>query len=573
MPLTPEEEKELAALEGGGLSPAEEAELAALEGRAPQSAAPYKSPGEGEGFLSDVKARVTDPNRWKAIAGMDSPAKPDMIAGNTPAVMPGAAAPKALNTLATFLNASAPKRIATGAGVGAASDPENPGMGALKGTGMAIGGEALSKFLSGAAGIPLVRKAGEWLGGGLARLSKETTRDYTANPKLAEELYGLNKHNPTELGNRAREQINRGVTTQYERESKPLLDKLGQKLAPTEIAVDPSQFKGTAAEPIINQSWAKRGQTVRVPGEPDVVKASPLKYEWQTEGHPQLVTPKVESSPLNYEYQPVGNKQLVAPETQFSPVRVDRTGYQPKILPDGPAQQVNPTIETDLMSRRPVPSQPQTELPEVTTQMYSRRSVPQEAVDFASVPRTKEVPAPLPDRVQMTGAQALAAKRAAQEAAQFKYNQNPEVYSAANDAEAIAGSNLRKAMENVAPDTVGINDQLEHATRMSGAAQRVAAKNPANILTDMETNAAVPMRTTREWLDAKGGTNLQQMAKSLGAGKEINKPLDNMLYDMITRPVGKGVLRMSSKLPTKGMDPELAEALSQLAQGKGRGNY
>ena len=145
-------------------------EMAQMEA-APQSAAPYKSPGEGEGFLSDVKARITDPNRWKAIAGMDSPAKPDMVAGSPPpvalptgAVAQGsswiakalgtdaprqavAKAPEAISKLANFLNASAPRRVAASAVQGAVTNPDDPLAGAAKSAAFSAGGETVAKLL------------------------------------------------------------------------------------------------------------------------------------------------------------------------------------------------------------------------------------------------------------------------------------------------------------------------------------------------------------------------------------------------------------------------------------------
>jgi hypothetical protein len=555
----------------------------AVPGEATAPTGPYQSPGESpeNGWLDNTKARVSDPNRWKALAGIKSPAKLDVVEGDAPTLAmpagngvraanwigkalqgeqaaPAVRAPQALDKLSQFLNFSAPRRIATGVAQGVATNPSDPVTGGLTGGGMAIGGEALSK------GVSLAKRGAVALGGKLSGVWPETARNYAKNPALAEELYGLNKSNPEALAERVREQARGAVGAAYDNESKPLLERLGQKVAPTELAVDPTQYKGTAAEPIIKQAWAKRGQTLKVPvSEPYQVQASPLNYEWKPTSHPQLVTPKVEASPLNMEYQSIGGKQLVSPEIQASPLKMDTTGYQRKSIPSKP-EQVNPTIETDLLSRRPVPSQPATELPEISVQMHERRSVPSEpqtTLEGLLDRGAQHVPAPMPDRVQLTGAQGLQAKRAMHEAAQFKFNQNPEVYSAANDADAIGGSNLRKALESVAPESAAINDQLEEAARMSGAANRTMSQNPSRFLGDSEAPGSVPMRSVRQWLDKHGGSGLEGMAKALSAGTEMNAPVDGLLRNLIAKPTGKALLRNSSRLET----PEIGAMLRQLA--------
>lgn len=127
---------------------------------APQSAAPYKSPGEGDGFLSDVKARISDPERWKAIAGMDSPAKQDAVSGSVPMAVPAAGLPAGALKLAEFLNASGPRRIAMGAAQGVVSDPEHPVAGGLKGAAMSAVPEGLGKFLKGSGDVAMQAAVG-----------------------------------------------------------------------------------------------------------------------------------------------------------------------------------------------------------------------------------------------------------------------------------------------------------------------------------------------------------------------------------------------------------------------------
>jgi hypothetical protein len=122
-------------------------DAATVEAAAP--AAPYQSPGEAteNGWLENTKARFTDPERYKAILGMESPAKTTAVTGAPPMAMPAAQAPAMLSKLAHFFNASAPRRAVAGAAQGAATDRENPLRGGAIGGLSSLLGDGLAKLL------------------------------------------------------------------------------------------------------------------------------------------------------------------------------------------------------------------------------------------------------------------------------------------------------------------------------------------------------------------------------------------------------------------------------------------
>jgi hypothetical protein len=367
----------------------------------PADAAPAESsvPGPFEEHLASLKpeyaAKIT-PGIRDQFKGIDKQlftpeGQFQMAAGSAGFGIPGA------------LTSTLARRMGTNAAIGgtlAAAKTPQPGESRTGNALWAAGTSAVvTPTLEGLMKIPGAIKQGlTWTGGKLARISGEAAQRYANNPEMADELYGLNKHNPEALNQRVREQAGPALKTAYRNESEPLLQRLRERAGAAEVAVDPTQYQGTAAEPLIKGAWAKRGETTEVPVSYPV-SASPFKTETTL-------------GPASTQDLPYGADQ--------------RPFYRDQMAP-------TPKVEVSEVRRKVVPTEPQ-------------------VVDYAPAP-TQEMPAPMPDRVPMNGNQVLAAKRAAQEAADFNYNQNPEVYRAANDKEAIAGSNLRQTLEDSAPGT------------------------------------------------------------------------------------------------------------------------
>jgi hypothetical protein len=129
---------------------------------------PYLSPGESatNNVFTNIKDRIVDPNRWKAIATGDGPAAPETTGSSLGAAglaIPMEAAPSALQSLAGYLGKSGVgptmARIGANTAIGGAQgaatgDAKNAaigaGMGAVGGTlGEAVGGLAsLGKYVS-----------------------------------------------------------------------------------------------------------------------------------------------------------------------------------------------------------------------------------------------------------------------------------------------------------------------------------------------------------------------------------------------------------------------------------------
>lgn len=106
---------------------------------------------EQAGFMDRAKAKLQDPERWKAIAGMDSPYATKAVTGAAPMALPAQAVPK-LASLAQWVNSMRLGRVAASAGAGAAES-------AIDG-GNAKGGALLGAGIQGAAEmIPVIGKA------------------------------------------------------------------------------------------------------------------------------------------------------------------------------------------------------------------------------------------------------------------------------------------------------------------------------------------------------------------------------------------------------------------------------
>lgn len=454
-----------------------------------------------------------------------------VVQGSAPAALPAEMVPM-LGKVGEALTSSASRRIATGAVQGAASDPEHPVWGGTKGALMAAGGEALA----GALGVG--GKIAKWTGGKLTALKDTQANAYADNPELADQMSQVYKESPQEFSDMVKDQAKGalvdGPNSLYEKSSQPLLDAKGQKIAGLNVRVQPQQYQGTAAGQEMERAWNAKGNTVD---------------QWQPEGS-QMVSPKVESSPLNYEWQSQG-KQLVNPEVRATPVDTQTNygpsdnqstpmpGYapsapvrvssvNPQIAPVGPEQVEKSQTLAELFARKPVPSAPQTEIPEI--------NVP--------VERKVQAPAPMPDQFSITGPQALRANRASMEAAAHKEALNPLGYSPADEPEAIAAAHLRKALSDQDPALGELNDQLSQNARYSAFAKRTLSTNPTKLLDASEGVGNVPMRALREHLDQHTGSNLEQLAQALDAGRAMNDSGRHMgLVDrLIAHPAGKAML-------------------------------
>ena len=208
-------------------------EMAQLEAGAPK--AEYQSPG-GDGFM----ARVSDPNRWKAIAGMESPARPEMTTGHAPLAMPIAQAPAALAGLASYLGSSgvgpALGRIAANTGIGGLQGGKE---GAMMGAGLGIASEAVQPALS----------VAKWGGRQLARMTAPEAKAYTEAPaKVAGMARAL--EDPTkmpELQDQAVEAINQ---SRRALKMKGLQDagRVREALSGKHVEINPQELAGLSSE-------------------------------------------------------------------------------------------------------------------------------------------------------------------------------------------------------------------------------------------------------------------------------------------------------------------------------------
>lgn len=108
---------------------------------------------------------------------------------------------------------------------------------------------------------------------------------------------------------------------------------------------------------------------------------------------------------------------------------------------------------------------------------------------------------------------------------------------------------MRKAIEGVAPDTAGLNDTIEQASRYAAHAKATMGTNPAQILTESDSLGSVPTRSMRQFLDQNAGTNLEGLAKSLDAGRAMNDPdaAKGLLDRVLAKPAARTMLKSVNK--------------------------
>lgn len=263
MPLTPEEAKELAALEAeeSGLTPEEAAELAQLEQEELAAAPTPPGPSDDVGppmnsEQETVWDRLKDPKRLQAILTGTGPHAMKVVQGSAPMAIPAGQLPAGVSKLAEFLNKGAATRIATNAGVGAVQGAVDPNSTAKSGA-LTQGGIS--------AGLEAMGGLGKLLGMGMRGIGKSATgatreqaKTYADAHKQGEELFNLQKNDPDKLMQMALDETKRATRTLQEKSTAPAMQKLNERAASKSFRVKPSQFEGTAAGAEIQRAQALR---------------------------------------------------------------------------------------------------------------------------------------------------------------------------------------------------------------------------------------------------------------------------------------------------------------------------
>ncbi len=175
----------------------------------------------------------------------------------------------------------------------------------------------------------------------------------------------------------------------------------------------------------------------------------------------------------------------------------------------------------------------------------------------------KEVPAPMPRTMTVSGPQLLRAKRAAFEASEFNEPKNGLGYSAAESAQAklesSAGNSLRTAMEKASPKMAKLNDELEEAFRISRNAEKTG--NPTQLLNPSDSLGGLPNRAIRQYIQQAGGSDLEKKARLLEAASSLNRTQNSvdpgsLINTLLSQPAAKGLLKtggllnkVTSKIP------------------------
>lgn len=155
-----------------------------------------------------------------------------------------------------------------------------------------------------------------------------------------------------------------------------------------------------------------------------------------------------------------------------------------------------------------------------------------------------DVPSAIEDRMTVTGAQAQRLKKMLQDAADYKESLNPIGYLAKNDAEAIAASKVRAALEGVEPRIGPLNEELGRNARMTEAAKKLFGSNPSRILNNSEAIGNTNIRSLQNYLDENAGTNFSDLADAFNAAKAVHNPsrLHGIWDRLVTDPIGRALL-------------------------------
>lgn len=529
MPLTPAEQQEFDSLHAkygqapaapaqGGLSPDEQAELAQLHqkfgGQAQSPAAP-QSQHALSSFFND-SAYQQEADRFKA----EHPNAPtgQGIASLMQGVAPPTAAGAAIGSkLASTFAGRVGTNAAIGAARGAINTPQdgesrlsNAGWGALKDGAIATGAEAVG------GGLQLAGKASKWVGGKLAGLSPSEAESYAKDPALAEEMARMNREDPMGLSGRVRQEVKGGLDDAFNNVSKPTLEKLGQKLAGTQVRVNPSQFEGTAAGKELDRAWSTKGNTTTV-----VPPTTPT-------------TQDVEVPPRAGYYSDAS----AAPNK----LRV--------LLQEPPKEQAVPAPKPDSFWV----SGPQA---------LAAKRASSEAADHA---RALSPVGYNPSNDAEASAASNLGKALSEASGEGQTSGTIK-----GTSEVSPSSELDAAYRAKNPTVKDLNDTLSESARYARHARETMNNNPAAILTDSEGVGSVPTRSMRQFLDKNSGTKLESLAQALKAGRAATDPdRTHGIFDaLVSKPTGRAALRASSHLPKSNEDAgSIAAILNALRSAK-----
>lgn len=337
---------------------------------------------------------------------------------------------------------------------------------------------------------------GKWLGGKLTKMTPEQVEAYHRDPELAEQVYGEAKNDPGALINRAESQAQQAIDKVQQNYIDPRKAELSRLGVGKSFRVNPADFEGTEAHPIIQDVYNKQGNTVDVP-----------THE---------VTPTFEARPT---------QSLSDSETQ----NIHLPGsYQDAQVP---ISEVNRGWDV-------VPSDPLVN-PESSVQSY---------------------PKPMGDSVSLNMEPTLRAKRAASNAANLINQRRPLGISAADNdsaqANAQAAVNLGKATKSIE----GVNDLDEDIHNALGHIDEVRGKGNLASLFSPTDNAPIGTAKTRaaaDFLDKEGGSSIGDTADALSAAKTLNSPhrVQGFSFHSLFQPTGKYLIKAGA---SPNMDKQAA---------------
>jgi hypothetical protein len=403
-----------------------------------------------------------------------------------------------------------------------------------------------STILEGMGGVAKIAGMGMKAGGrALTRVSKEQADDYANQSGLAEDLFNLEKNHPDQLAERALGESKEALERLQANSTAPAMEELNRRTAPQNFRVKTDQFKGTAAGDEIQRSWNAQGKQLDVPVmERHSVQATPVKAGIEY-GKPSAqtlpVTPPREIPAGTFANQSkFTNLQDMGEELQQRHARKMAAEFD-----SANARGFNPYTEAPTA--------------EVSTvqRSISKAGEPQTLEELLLPAGKQQIPAPLPGETSLTGAQLLRAKRASGDAMNANRAKNPLGYRAADDTEAKAMASLRKAMRSVDPKAAQLDRTVEKNLRISNEVKNLG--NPSRIYSGGDSMGSVPIRQAQQHLDKLTGSNFTMSGKALDAGRAVNQPGTGVIDDLAVKPLGRSLLRNSSK--AKGAGENIPNAL------------
>lgn len=142
---------------------------------------------------------------------------------------------------------------------------------------------------------------------------------------------------------------------------------------------------------------------------------------------------------------------------------------------------------------------------------------------------------------------------------------------AGNADEGRLAATLKDAMETKNPKVAALNEALHDSLKHNSAIEQLGG-NLGRLITPSTAPGSSSFRGLRNFIDKRGGTDLEGMSQGIAAARKLEAPTAEMeqLIPAARRIGGKIMIKGSSALRDAMQDPSLAPALTNILYGTDR---